>query len=173
MKIAFQVEFDPATGKILAMSANNTEPVEGAKADATPITYPYHDPFLSHTFATKAEHDDWKQRAAERDANLAEWGRAFEAKGEVLEAGQIDCRTFNINDLYFFWVFGAELTAYVGPRAAENRMITYADVGAFPQGEFPYIGRVDQALLRGGFDWSAYQGPLRALLAQHRGVSDI
>lgn len=173
MKLAFQVEFDPATGKILAMTANNTEAVQGAKSDASSMVFPYHSTEYQHTFQTQAEYEDFLRRLRERDANLVEWGRAFEAKGEVLEAGQIDCRTFNTNDLYFFWVFGAELTAYVGPRAAENRMITYADVGAFPQGEFPYIGRVDQALLRGGFDWQAYQGPLRALLAKHRGVSDI
>lgn len=109
----------------------------------------------------------------ERGQNLVAWGEAFAAKGEVLEPGQLDCRTFTTDDLYFFWQFGAELTAYVGPRAVENRLINNADIGAYPDSEFPNIGPVDQAQLRGGWDWANYRGPLRAILAKHRGVDDV
>ena len=47
----------------------------------------------------------------ERGENLVAWGNAFAAKGEVLEPGQLDCRTFTTEDAMFFWRFGAELTA--------------------------------------------------------------
>ena len=109
----------------------------------------------------------------ERGQNLVAWGEAFAAKGEVLEPGQLDCRTFNTEDAYFFWRFGAELTAYVGPRAPENRLVNGLDAGAVNPAEFPNIGPVDQAQLRGEWDWTAYRGPLRAILAKHRGVDDI
>ena len=109
----------------------------------------------------------------ERGENLVAWGNAFAAKGEVLEPGQLDCRTFTTEDAMFFWRFGAELTAYVGPRAAENRLINGLDEGRMPVPEFPNIGFVDQAQLRGEWDWTNYRGPLRALLAKHRGVEDI
>lgn len=126
-----------------------------------------------HQFTTQAELDDYLRRVQERDANLAEWDKAFAEKGEALEAGQLDCRNFNTDDAYFFWRFGAELTAYVGPRAPESRLINALDVGALPDPEFPQIGYVDQAQLRGGWDWTQYRGPLRAILAGHRGVTDI
>lgn len=109
----------------------------------------------------------------QRGQNLVAWGEAFAAKAEVLEPGQLDCRTFDLEDAMFFWRFGAELTAYVGPRAPENRLINALDVGALPDPEFPHIGAVDQAALRGAWDHSMYQGPLRAILAKHRGVADV
>lgn len=109
----------------------------------------------------------------ERGENLVAWGNAFAAKGEVLEPGQLDCRTFTTEDAMFFWRFGAELTAYVGPRAPENRLINGLDEGRMPLPEFPHIGHVDQAQLRGEWDWSNYRGPLRGLLAKHRGVDDV
>ena len=109
----------------------------------------------------------------ERGENLVAWGQDFAARGEVLEPGQMDCRTFTTEDAYFFWRFSAELTRYVGPRAPENRLINGLDEGRMPMVEFPGIGIIDQAQLRGEWDWTSYRGPLRAILAAHRGVADI
>jgi hypothetical protein len=122
-----------------------------------------------HLFTSQAEYDDYKKRVDERNANLSQWLQEFETKGEVLEPGQIDCRTFTTDDLYFFWVFGPELSQYVGPRAVENRMINSADAGTFPNPEFPFIGPVNQELLRGQFDWGKYRGVLYDVLKKHRG----
>ena len=126
-------------------------------------------PFGYDPFGTPYE----SEADRERGQNLVAWGEAFAAKAEALEPGQLDCRTFTTDDAMFFWRFGAELTQYVGPRAPENRLINGLDEGRMPLPEFPAIGPVDQALLRGGWDWSNYRGPLRAILAQHRGVADI
>lgn len=126
-------------------------------------------PFGYDPFGTPYE----SEADRERGQNLVAWGEAFAAKAEALEPGQLDCRTFTTEDAMFFWRFGAELTQYVGPRAPENRLVNGLDEGRMPLPEFPHIGAVDQALLRGGWDWSNYRGPLRAILAKHRGVADI
>lgn len=126
-------------------------------------------PFGYDPFGTPYE----SEADRERGQNLVAWGEAFAAKAEALEPGQLDCRTFTTEDAMFFWRFGAELTAYVGPRAPENRLINGLDEGRMPMPEFPNIGPVDQALLRGGWDWSGYSGPLRAILAAHRGVAEV
>lgn len=150
-----------ALGEALAAAAGGGQAAAG-RADGGA-------PFGRDPFGTPYE----SEADRERGQNLVAWGEAFAAKGEVLEPGQLDCRTFDTEDAMFFWLFGAELTQYVGPRAPENRLINGLDAGAVNPVEFPNIGPVDQALLRGGWDWSNYRGPLRAILAQHRGVADI
>lgn len=156
MKVTIELDVNPSTG--FATIANQSVVNPKAKTDfgVDPFGTPY---------TSLADR--------ERGEQLRAWGEAFEAKGEVLEAGQIDCRQFTTEDAYFFWVFGAELTAYVGPRAPENRLITALDTNNMPNPEFPNIGPIDQSLLRGGFDLGSYHGPLRAILAKHRGVEDI
>lgn len=153
-----ELEVDDATGEARVVSY--TKPA-AREAAAAPFGY---DPFGT-PYESAADR--------ERGQNLVAWGEAFAAKGEVLEMGQIDCRTFDTDDAMFFWRFGAELTAYVGPRAAENRLINGLDEGRMPLPEFPNIGPVDQAALRGAWDHSTYHGPLRAILAKHRGVADV
>lgn len=150
-----------ALGEALAAAAGGGQAAAGRADDGAP--------FGRDPFGTPYESEADRQRGQ----NLVAWGEAFAAKAEVLEPGQLDCRTFDTEDAMFFWRFGAELTAYVGPRAPENRLINALDAGALPDPEFPRIDGVDQARLRGGWDWSNYRGPLRAILAKHRGVADI
>ena len=150
-----------ALGEALAAAASGDQAAATRTDDAAPYG---RDPFGT-PYESEADR--------ERGQNLVAWGEAFAAKGEVLEPGQLDCRTFDTEDAMFFWRFGSELTAYVGPRAPENRLINGLDAGAVNPAEFPKIGPVDQALLRGGWDWSGYRGPLREILAKHRGVADI
>lgn len=148
-------------GALSSAAASAPSAPKTAEADSTPFG---RDPFgTPYTSAADRE----------RGENLRAWGEQFAAKAEVLELGQVDCRQFTTEDAYFFWRFGAELTAYVGPRAPENRLINALDAGSFPAQEFPNIPSVDQAQLRGGWDWTTYRGPLRAILAGHRGVTDI
>jgi len=149
-----------ALGEALAAAAGG-QPRATNSDEAAPFG---HDPFGT-PYESEADR--------ERGQNLVAWGQAFAAKGEVLEPGQLDCRTFTTEDALFFWRFGAEVTAYVGPRAPENRLINALDAGALPNPEFPNVGAVDQAQLRGGWDHSTYRGPLRAILAKHRGVDDL
>lgn len=150
-----------ALGEALAAAASGGQTAATRTDDAAP--------FGRDPFGTPYE----SEADRERGQNLVAWGEAFAAKGEVLEPGQLDCRQFRTDDAYFFWLFGAELTAYVGPRAPENRMINALDAGSFPDPEFPLITNVDQAQLRGAWDWTGYCGPLRAILAKHRGVDAV
>jgi hypothetical protein len=57
------------------------------KADSVGgIVYPYRDPdprAQGHLFATKEEHDDWRQRVGIRDANLDQWEVDFFTPGSV------------------------------------------------------------------------------------------
>ncbi len=93
---------------------------------------------------------------------------------EALQPGQWDIRGANTDDVLFYWTFAGELNSYVGPRATVRRMLTWLDVGStdtFP--EIPGLEKKAQFFIRGIWDWHPYQGPLRAILAKHRGLVDI
>jgi len=129
----------------------------------------------SQTFANEAEIADYDRRVASRAAALAEFQATWAMNQTILAPGAFDIRNGTTEDALFEWYFTFELAPFglVGPMEAIHRLHTWIDSGAEDTNpEFPSMnmGGGNRQLARGGWDWSTYQGPLRAILEAHRGA---
>ena len=126
------------------------------------------------------------------EEDLAAWRGASAQQGNqggidaqqqaTLQPGAVDILTLDDADLRFLGAFYNELvpTGLVGPVAIAHRLSHFMDYGASETNkhvaELPNMGEWDAAEAReiknGKWD-SNYRGPLRAVLAKHRGVDDI
>lgn len=186
MKVNITLDINAATGDITSINAT-TEEGKPVTTDTPTITYPYYDSAALHTFQTKEEHEDWKRRVAQRDQNLADAQAQIVADQAVLQPGALDIATLTKDDLKFLWTFGMELYADVGPMRIQHLFNSWMDSGRQDDGTGhvpPVVGipgtegwTVEEHQKArdgsGGWDWSSYQGPLRARLAKRRNVEDI
>lgn len=112
---------------------------------------------------------------SERDRERGENSRANDegqvADDAVLQPGALDIRTMDAEDLLFYGTFSGELGGKVGPHALESAFVNWWQYGTAPMPELPATADVIDR--RVGYDWTPYRGPLRAVLAAHRGVTDL
>lgn len=136
------------------------------------VQFPINIPEYQHTFTSKEELEDYERRLAERNMNLAAWQKNFDVTHEELQPGQVDIRTFTIEDLKFFNLFQAELTNYVGPRKYRQGFNNWIDHSTEPiYDPIPVTANVgDKIAFKNsvGYDWSTYSGPLLQVLMNHR-----
>lgn len=100
------------------------------------------------------------------------------ANENELQPGQLDMRTWSVEDLLFYHAFDGELQGVGGPRIEERRFDNGAAMGTLDDFSNPNMQAVLDILAKvkngqASYDWTAYHGPLRQKLADHRGLASI
>lgn len=119
--------------------------------------------FDAQTFANDAEVATYKVEVVKSlEARLREQADA-EAQLTVLKPGQLDIRSLNADDLRYFNRFSLELQNVVGPLKDVHDFFNWWAYGSSPLASIPATaGLLDTRA--NVFDFSAYQGPLKAYM---------
>lgn len=136
------------------------------------------------TFASDAELEAYIGAAALSQANMAAGDVARSQEQAALQPGAIDIATLTKDDLKFFWTFGMELLSYVGPVKVIHDFNAWMDYGRRDDGtgHVPAVPGIpgtvgwtvqEHQQARDGWAWGDYTGPLRAVVAKHRGVASL